>query len=524
MQIKTSASSSSPISRRTLDQLEGEIINLSQQLNVTEYEFLVLIREFDIRQGWKAWLFNNCAEWLNFKCGMSLGTAREKVRVALALYDLPQCSAAFAAGDLSYSKARALSRCANPRNEGELLDYSLRATAAQVETHCHQLRNAQRRQSTTDANQVHSARYLRRFEHDDGSITLSAQLPKETGDLVMKAIEIAAAALESVGGTSANTNTNTNTATGAGNGIGTGTGAGANKTSVPVDADVFFRQQADALVHLAQVFLAGGESRSSTADHYQVMVHVDESALRDDGGKSDLPIESVRRITCDASLVTVVEDEAGNPLNVGRKTRVVSSPMKRALLGRDKCCRFPGCSHDKWLDAHHVMHWADGGDTSMDNTLLLCSAHHRLLHEGGFTIQKNFAGEWYFRNGDGKALPQFPAPALRIDPELSLPIAPAIPDNPSRDGYALAAEFSAHNEVNECRGGYGLSKRAGYLRSSDHQGVSQHLALELSVTSDPANSDNPSRDGSALAAELGAHSEVNECQWRYGLSKRAGYM
>ena len=169
MQINTSASSSSLISRRSLDQLEGEIINLSQQLNVTEYEFLLLIREFDVRQGWKAWLFNNCAEWLNVKCGMSLGTAREKVRVALALYALPQCSAAFAAGDLSYSKARALSRCANPRNEGGLLDYSLRATAVQVETHCHQLRNAQRRQSTTDANQVHSARYFRRFEHDDSA-------------------------------------------------------------------------------------------------------------------------------------------------------------------------------------------------------------------------------------------------------------------------------------------------------------------------------------------------------------------
>ena len=109
-----------------------------------------------------------------------------------------------------------------------------------------------------------------------------------------------------------------------------------------MDADALFRQQADALVHLAQVFLAGGESCSSTADHYQVMVHVDESALRDDGGKSDLPIESVRRITCDASVVTVIEDEAGNPLSAGRKTRVVSSPMKRALFGCDKCCRFPG--------------------------------------------------------------------------------------------------------------------------------------------------------------------------------------
>jgi hypothetical protein len=372
----------SPFSRRTLDQLEDQIVGLSQQMNVAEYEFLVLIREFDIRQGWKAWLFNNCAEWLNFKCGMSLGTAREKVRVAMALYDLPQCSAAFAAGDLSYSKARALSRCATPRNEAELLDYSLHATAAQVEDHCHQLRNAQRRQSTADANQSHNARYLRRFEHDDGSITLSAQLPKEAGELVMKAIEIAAATLapEAAAG-SANT----------------------------VDADAFFRKQADALVHLAQMFLAGGARNSSTADHYQVMVHVDESALRDDGGKSDLPIESVRRITCDASLVTVVKDDKGNLLSAGRKTRVVSPPMKRALIGRDKCCRFPGCSYDKWLDAHHVMHWSDGGETNMANTLLLCSTHHRLLHEGGFTIQQNFAGDWYFRNANGKALPSHPS-------------------------------------------------------------------------------------------------------------------
>jgi hypothetical protein len=176
--------------------------------------------------------------------------------------------------------------------------------------------------------------------------------------------------------------------------------------------------------------------------------------------------------------------------------------MKRALLGRDKCCRFPGCSHDKWLDAHHVMHWADGGDTGMDNTLLLCSTHHRLLHEGGFTIQKNFAGEWYFRNDDGKALPQFPAPALPIEPELSLPIDPANPDNPSRDGYALVAEFSAYGEINECQRRYEFSKSVGYLRSSDRQGAPQHLALELSLTSTSANPDNPSRDGYRLRAEF----------------------
>ena len=102
-----------PISLRTLDQLQDEIIAVSQRMNAFEYEFLVLVREFDIRQGWKEWLFNNCAGWLNFKCGLSLGAAREKVRDANALFDLPLCSQAFAVGTLSYSKARALTRIAN---------------------------------------------------------------------------------------------------------------------------------------------------------------------------------------------------------------------------------------------------------------------------------------------------------------------------------------------------------------------------------------------------------------------------
>ena len=136
---------SSGLKFKPLEQLEDDIISLSQHINASEYQFLELIREFDIRQGWKSWLCNNSAEWLNFKCGMSLGTAREKVRVAMALFDLPACSAAFAQGSLSYSKARALSRIANRHNEKDLLAFAESATAAQVERQCQQLRNAQRR-------------------------------------------------------------------------------------------------------------------------------------------------------------------------------------------------------------------------------------------------------------------------------------------------------------------------------------------------------------------------------------------
>ena len=123
-------------SRRSLDQLEQDIISLSSHINATEYEFLVLVREFDLRQGWKAYHFNNCAEWLNMKCGIAPGTAREKLRVANALFDLSATSLAFQKGDLSYSKARELTRVATPRTEEKLLDYAIPATALQVENHC----------------------------------------------------------------------------------------------------------------------------------------------------------------------------------------------------------------------------------------------------------------------------------------------------------------------------------------------------------------------------------------------------
>ncbi|HIG39321.1 MAG TPA: DUF222 domain-containing protein [Gammaproteobacteria bacterium] len=100
------------------------------RINASESEFMVLGREFDIRQGWKAWNLNNCAEWLNLKCGITMSTAREKVRVAMELFNLPLCSEAFADGTLSYSKVRALSRVANPVNEEALLDYAIDATGS----------------------------------------------------------------------------------------------------------------------------------------------------------------------------------------------------------------------------------------------------------------------------------------------------------------------------------------------------------------------------------------------------------
>ncbi len=381
------------ITRRSLDQLETDLISLSSRINTHEYEFLVLLREFDLRQGWKIYHFNHCSEWLNMKCGMAPGTAREKLRVAKALFDLPQTSTAFKKGDLSYSKARSMSRTATPTNEEQLLDFAIHATAAQVDRHCMELRNVQRNISTPDANRAHAARYLSCSSHNDGSVTLSVELPKETADLVMKALEMAVPQL-------ANADVYEEEDLDEENARG-----GHPPRGGFTKAATLFQQQADALVEIAKSYLSGGSNKKScTADHYQVIVHVDEKALRgnpDAESKSDLPIETVRRLCCDGNLIPITEDDNHNPLNVGRKHRVIPLAVRRALHARDKCCRFPGCTHERWLHAHHVEHWADGGETILANLLLLCSRHHRLLHEGGFEIKPGADGEWHFRNASG---------------------------------------------------------------------------------------------------------------------------
>ena len=130
------------------------------------------------------------------KCGIDVGTGREKVRVARALLDLPAVSAAFAEGRLSYTKARSLTRVATPQNEGELVDYALRASANHVQEHCRRLRNADRARSTADANALHRNRGLFSSVDASGRMTLSAELPAETGQLVMIAIEQALAAAD----------------------------------------------------------------------------------------------------------------------------------------------------------------------------------------------------------------------------------------------------------------------------------------------------------------------------------------
>jgi hypothetical protein len=208
-------------------------------------------------------------------------------------------------------------------------------------------------------------------------------------------------------------------AAGAGDATDARNGAGAGETTGPRDGT---RAPHDGA---AAASVAGPIVRR--ADRFQVVVTVDADALREgsDAGQSILdgvrvPAETSRRIACDASLVVMTHDGAGNLLDVGRRTRTVPPAIRRALDHRDRGCRFPGCA-SRFCDAHHIRHWADGGATRLDNLVNLCRRHHRAVHEEGFRVSVTADGELCFQRPDGEPIPQVPAPPeLGDDPVASL--------------------------------------------------------------------------------------------------------
>ena len=356
----------------SIDDLDRAIVTLAARINAETYELLMLIRQFDERAGWLKWGLGNCAEWLHYRCDLSMNAAREKVRVAHALKTLPSIAAAFSSGNLSYSKVRAMTRVAGSHNEDELLSFASKTTTANLEERCRELKCGTP-DSLDGAQRAFANRSLRISRNAErGTMTISVELPMETGELLEKALDKA------------------------------------RDDDRPgaefIDAS-WLTRQADAMVSMASAYLSGKDGQRNPSDDYLVTVHVDQTALVNGNGRSSLPIESVKRLCCDGQAVVIGEDEKGEPLNIGRKTRTVPTAIKRALRSRDKRCTFPGCHHTRFVDAHHIEHWSAGGETCLDNLMLLCSQHHRLVHEGGFTIQRDYEDRWFFKRPDGRTVP-----------------------------------------------------------------------------------------------------------------------
>lgn len=278
---------------RSIDELAHEICTLAGHINSANHRWLMLIAEFDRRDGWSDSATQSCAHWLNWKCGMAMGAAREKVRVARALENLPKIAAAMACGKLSYSKSREITRVASTETEDYLLMIAEHGTAAHVEKLVRAYRRCQEAEELSrEARQQQNRRVSYRHD-DDGSLILNCRLPAEAGALVLKALELAMERLPACD-----------------------VPAGTSSERVPFSA-----RRADALALVAESFFAHDVLEVSGSDRHQIVVHVAAETLRDrvagccefEHGPS-MAAETARRLSCDASVVPLYDNEDGERL------------------------------------------------------------------------------------------------------------------------------------------------------------------------------------------------------------------
>jgi Domain of unknown function (DUF222) len=271
----------------------------------------------------------SCAHWLNAHCGLDLATAREKVRIAHALPRLPLIRECFRSGELSYSKVRAITRVAGSENEAELVQMARTNTAAHVARNVAAMRQAERLSESKAAFDAYRHRTFTCHTDEDGTLVFEGRLPADQDALLIQALD---RAMEWFG-------------------------RGFEETLQPV-------RRADALAILAERFLSAppeADAGLNTADRFQITVHASAEALLEHGivDADDPPqleagvvlaAETLRRIACDSAIVRILESGDSEPLDIGRKTRVIPPSLRRAVKRRDRGCRFPNCTNTRFVD------------------------------------------------------------------------------------------------------------------------------------------------------------------------------
>lgn len=369
------------------DAMGDQIARLAAQMTTGEHALIHAIADFDSAGAFVEHGALTTVQWLGYRVGMSPATASEKLRVGHALQVLPEIDGAFAAARVSYSKVRALTRVATPENEASLLELARCATAAELERICRKYRATTCEATPADAK---VNRFVRVQQTDDGSTRLVIQLPPDEGARLLAALDVAKTQLDAAGSSAEGEGTR--------------------------------HDRADAAVALAESFFGSGARPRRCGSPHEVVVHVDAEALAgssaedpeaighiENAGGQGVGPETARRLCCDASISALVTDADGQTLAAGRKSRTVPAPKRRALTARaEHRCQFPGCTHRHYLDAHHIEHWAHGGETELDNLVLLCRRHHVFVHELGWKVELSKEGARSFLAPNGRRLEASP--------------------------------------------------------------------------------------------------------------------
>jgi hypothetical protein len=447
-----------------LELLGERIAEQAAHFDAAMHRLLADLRAFDDGGGWAAQGARSCAHWLSWRVGWGLGTAREHVRTAHALATLPAVDRELEHGRLSYSKVRAITRVATPENEETLVEQAKLTTASQLETICRKYATVRRQDTAANPDDDYDRRRVSRMDLSDGMVRITAVLHADEAAAVWAALEHGAkqlrrhAAVQTCADVPAGTCADTaaemcadvpaetcadvpaetpgDVPTETCADVPAETHTAPPAAGKPVSAWHEMRpsaahrtpprralDRADALVALAHAYLRGDAPERvpvevivavplETLAHAAAAEPSDVACTRDG---TCISAHAARRLTCDAGIVQLVEDEQGNPLSVGRKTRSIPGAIKRAVLARDgHRCQFPGCTNGVYLEGHHIVHWAHGGAAELGN-LVSTSFHHRFVHECDYTVELGSDGSATFRDHNGRVVPPVPPPAQPRD-------------------------------------------------------------------------------------------------------------
>ena len=331
------------------------------RVNRAMLELLDAMAELDDGETLRENYVTDMGSWVAFDLGLDPKTARGWSRIANALVDLPLTRQAFRSGAVSLDEVRILCRYATADNEATLLaltrEHEVAALAAAVRDYL-------------DIEQVKAKpkalTWLQMgWQEDDSALWVRGQIAGVDGLMVETTLRRLA-------------------------------------TQAPLHEYAGLHRNPDELNGEALVQIAS-EAAAEDRDHDRatLVVHFDATDLKSGKtsgmvGSQVIDRDELLRISCDSRLQPAIDDPSGVTVGVGRTTRKIPAWLRRLVEGRDEGCRFPGCGRNRWTHAHHLVHWADGGPTNLDNLVTLCGFHHRLIHRKRWKIRGNPNGRLKF--------------------------------------------------------------------------------------------------------------------------------
>ena len=356
-----------------------------ERLGLAHRELIRLVALLDRSEAWVDQGARDMAHWLAMRYGLSEWKARRWIAAAHALEGLPRLSEALEAGELGIDKVVELARFVTPETEARLIVWAKRVSCAAVRRRG----DLEARAAREDVVDAEEARAVSWWYFDEGRrFGLEAELPASQGAIVARALERLA-------------------------------------ETVPTMPDERGRylapaRRADALVAMCSARIA----EDADPDRATVVIHAQLEGLENGTGGCEVedgPVihpETARRLLCNARVQTVLEDRDGNVAGLGRLSREPSAWMIRQVRYRDRECRFPGCGTRRFTEAHHIVWWRHGGRTDLDNLLLICSFHHRLVHEYGWSVRGDAGGEVAWLRPDGVRYRAGPSPGDGVEQRI----------------------------------------------------------------------------------------------------------